>query len=130
MSSSIFTVGKVIKAVQTLPDGSKVNTIAACSPNGTLAAIANLTEYKRELERLAEDEKMDMNYAAFQVIGNKAYYVPVEDLHGILKKLDKPEEILKEEEGLLKLECLKQVSKMLPVVKSFVYGPKDSFAII
>jgi hypothetical protein len=86
MSASDFTVAKVVKAVQTMADGSKHNKIAAQLPDGSLSLIANLDGHKNELERLAEDSKMDLNYAAFQVIEGKVFYVPVEDLHNIVKK--------------------------------------------
>ena len=122
MSNSVFTVGKVVKAVNTLPNGSQVNTIASQAPDGSLHAIVNLEGHKGILERLADDAALDLNYAAFQILDGKVFYVPVEDLNGIIKKLENVKD-------LFEIAGLNQIKNMLPIIRATDFRQEQSFVI-
>ena len=122
MSNSDFTVGKVVKAVRTNPDGSQENTIAVADPNGRLHPIANLDGHKKALERLAEDAAMDLNYAAFQLLNGKVFYIPIEDLNGVVKKLENSN-------SLYDLAGVTQIKNMLPIIRATDFRQEQSFVI-
>ena len=129
MSNSLFTVAKVVEAIETLSNGSKNKVLAALLPSGSLAPIGNLETNRIDLERLAGDSKFDLNYAAFQVIDNKYFYVPIEDLHNVIKRLDQKEGKVLDFNLLLKDMESVNLLKMLPIIKGFSMVKDGGFVL-
>lgn len=119
----MYIVAKVVKATKPLPNGSIENTIAASAPNGSLQPIANLKDFKIALESLSESEKEDMNYAVFNIINNKVFYVPDTDLYNVVNTLDNFTG------SIMELQVLNHIKKTFPIIKATSFGKDHSFVI-
>ena len=121
MSNSLFTVAKVVEAIQTLPNGSTSKVLAALLPNGSLSPISNLESNRINLEAIAGDARYDLNYAAFQVIDNKYFYIPVEDLHSLVKRLDNFDKL-----SMMEMAGIEIIKNALPIVKGLSIDMKEN----
>jgi len=119
----MYVVAKVVKATKPLPNGSVENTIAASAPDGSLQPIANLKDFKIALESLSNDEKTDMNYAVFNVINKKVFYVPDTDLNNVVNTMDNFTGSIRD------LQVLNYIKKTFPIIKATSFGKDHSFVI-